>query len=58
MVCIEIHITRLEGRLKASQDEALADREGTVRGLRSSGSATGAAMADWVDNALHQPPAA
>lgn len=57
VVCIEIRITRLEGRLKASQDEALTDREGTVRGLRANGSAMAAAMADWIDNARHQPPA-
>ncbi len=50
VVCIEMPITRLEGRLKASQDEAPADRAGTVRGLRASGS--GAALADWVQNAL------
>lgn len=50
VVCIEMPITRLEGRLKASQDEAPADRAGTVRGLRASGH--GAALADWVQNAL------
>ena len=52
VVCIEMPITRLEGRLKASQDEAPADRAGTVRGLRASGSGSGAALADWVQNAL------
>ncbi len=50
VVCIEMPIARIEGRLKASQDEAPADRAGTVRGLRASGS--GAALADWVQNAL------
>ena len=34
IVGIEIPIDRLEGKLKASQDEALQDRLGTVRGLR------------------------
>lgn len=34
IVGIEIPIDRLEGKLKASQDEALQDRLGTVRGLQ------------------------
>ena len=57
VVCIEIPITRLEGRLKASQDEARADREGTVRGLRARGHAADHALADWVQNALDNDPA-
>lgn len=57
VVCIEIPIDRLEGRLKASQDEARADREGTVRGLRARGHAADHALADWVQNALDNDPA-
>ena len=57
VVCIEIPIGRLEGRLKASQDEARADREGTVRGLRARGHAADHALADWVQNALDNDPA-
>ena len=34
IVGIEIPIDRLEGKLKTSQDEAMLDRVGTVRGLR------------------------
>jgi transcriptional regulator len=52
VVCIEIPVTRIEGRLKASQDEARPDREGTVRGLRACGHGSAPAMADWVQNAL------
>lgn len=35
IVGIEIPVSRLEGKLKLSQDEALADRLGTVDGLRA-----------------------
>jgi transcriptional regulator len=34
IVGVEIPIDRLEGKLKASQDEAMSDRLGTVRGMR------------------------
>lgn len=51
---IEIPAQCMNGKLKASQDEAHADREGTVRGLRASGHDDAAAMADWVQNALNR----
>lgn len=52
IVGIEISIERLEGKLKVSQDEARADREGTVSGLRACPSEAAHAMADLVRNAL------
>lgn len=55
VVCIEIPITRLEGRLKASQDEAPADRLGTVDGLRERGHGADRALADLVEQALRPP---
>ena len=52
IVCIEIPIHRLEGKLKASQDEAWADRVCTVNGLRAYPGEAAQAMADLVQNAL------
>lgn len=52
IVGIEIPIDRLEGKLKASQDEALADRHGTVRGLRGQASDSARAMAALVEGAI------
>lgn len=52
IVGIEIPIARLEGKLKASQDEALEDRVGTVEGLRQAPDGMARAMADWVEQAL------
>lgn len=52
IVGIEIAVTRLEGKLKASQDEAMQDRLGTVRGLRALGCPRAAAMAELVEKAL------
>ena len=52
IVGIEIPIDRLEGRLKASQDEAMADRLGTVRGLREEGTEEAAQVADLVQQAI------
>jgi len=51
-VGIEIPIDRLEGKLKASQDEALADRLGTVRGLQQAQNGTAAALAALVRTAI------
>lgn len=48
IVGIEISIDRLEGKLKASQDEALPDRRGTVEGLQSNHSEQSRAMAGLV----------
>lgn len=52
IVGIEIPIDRLEGKLKASQDEALADRIGTVAGLQAMACPAAAAMAAWVRDAI------
>lgn len=52
IVGIEIPIDRLEGKLKASQDEALPDRLGTVRGLQEEPSDAAGAMADLVRKAI------
>ncbi len=52
IVGIEIPIDRLEGKRKASQDEDLADRHGTVRGLRARQTDAAAAMADTVQQAI------
>ncbi len=53
VVGIEITIDRVEGRLKASQDEAEPDRRGTVAGLRQAGGDAGRQMAEWVQQALN-----
>jgi transcriptional regulator len=52
IVGIEIPIDRLEGKRKASQDEALPDRLGTVHGLRGQGCDAARAMAQLVQDAL------
>ena len=52
IVGIEIPITRLEGKLKASQDEDLQDRQGTVQGLRHDAVHGSGAMAGLVQQAL------
>jgi transcriptional regulator len=52
IVGIEIPIDRLEGKLKASQDEAMPDRLGTVRGLREQACDTARAMATLVRDAI------
>jgi transcriptional regulator len=52
IVGVEIRIERLEGKLKASQDEAREDRLGTVAGLRSLRDPKADAMADLVNGAL------
>jgi len=52
IVGIEIPIDRLQGKLKASQDEAMQDRIGTVRGLREEACGEAAAMADLVMKAI------
>ncbi|MBP6677299.1 MAG: FMN-binding negative transcriptional regulator [Vitreoscilla sp.] len=52
IVGIAIPVERLEGKLKASQDEDLADRHGTVQGLRSDALHGSLAMAQLVQRAL------
>ena len=54
IVGIEIPIDRLEGKLKASQDEALPDRLGTVQGLKQESTDEAAAMADLVKRAIER----
>ena len=54
IVGIEIPIDRLEGKLKASQDEAMPDRLGTVRGLREHAGEEAAAVADLVMSAIDE----
>lgn len=48
IVGIEFAITRLEGKVKASQNRTAEDRAGVIRGLREEGSDAAAAMARWV----------
>jgi transcriptional regulator len=52
IVGIEIPIERLEGKLKASQDEAVRDRIGTVEGLRGLLRPGADTMADLVMQAV------
>lgn len=54
VVGIEIPIHRLTGKLKASQDEALQDRLGTVAGLAAEGTENASAMASFVQQAVDQ----
>lgn len=54
IVGIEIVIERLEGKLKASQDEEIQDRHGTVRGLQEEAGDEPVAMADLVLKAIEQ----
>lgn len=58
IVGIELTIERLEGRLKLSQDEALADRQGTIEGLRREPDSASHELARRVEqqlNPLSQP---
>ena len=48
IVGIEIPVTRLLGKWKASQNRPAVDREGVARGLLEAGDANAAAMAQWV----------
>lgn len=57
IVGVEIRIDRLEGKLKASQDEAMPDRRGTVRGLREQACDTARAMAALVQDAINSEAA-
>ena len=52
IVGIEIPIDSLIGKLKVSQDEALRDRVGTVKGLEVEGGENAAAMALLVQQAI------
>lgn len=52
IVGIEITIDRLEGKHKLSQDEALADRVGTVAGLLGEQRDEASALAGWLQQAM------
>lgn len=52
IVGVEIPIDRIEAKLKASQDEDLQDRIGTVEGLRERADPEAARMAEWVRQAI------
>lgn len=52
IVGIEITIERIEAKLKASQDEAMPDRLGTVQGLRDTRRDEAIGMADLVRQAI------
>ena len=54
IVGIEIPVDRLEGKLKVSQDEAWADRRGTVAGLRQSADTEALRMAMLVESAMQR----
>ena len=56
IVGIEIAIERLEGKLKVSQDEAPADRRGTVAGLRQRADGAARRMADLVEGQIDNAP--
>ncbi len=58
IVGIEIRVDRTESKLKLSQDEDLADRQGTVQGLQRRGDENSLAMAALVHEALTRPPRA
>ncbi len=49
IVGIEIEITRIEGKWKASQNRSEADRQGVMAGLRSSDDDASQRMADLVE---------
>lgn len=54
VVGIEIPIDRLDAKLKASQDESMPDRLGTVRGLRALADPDARWMADLVQGAVEK----
>jgi transcriptional regulator len=51
IVGIEIPVTRLLGKWKASQNRSAADRDGVARGLQEMTDANATAMAEWVQRA-------
>lgn len=48
IVGFRIEITRMEGKLKMSQNRSAEDRAGAIAGLRALGDAESAAVADWM----------
>lgn len=53
-VGVEIELTRLEGKLKLSQNRSAADRRNVIAALAQSGNAEDRALADYM--ARHAPP--
>jgi transcriptional regulator len=54
IVGLEIPITRLVGKSKASQNRRDADRDGAIAGLRATGDPGDAAMAERMDAIRHR----
>ncbi len=52
IVGIEITLTGMEGKWKLSQDETLADRQGTVAGLAAQGDSNAAALSQLVQERI------
>lgn len=52
IVAFEIEITRLDGKVKLSQNKSAADRTGTIAGLRAEVGAAGAALVEWMERYL------
>ena len=52
IVGIEIALTGLEGKWKLSQDETLADRQGTVAGLAAQGDTNATALAHLIQERM------
>jgi transcriptional regulator len=52
IVGIEIPITAIKGRWKLSQDEAMEDRMGTVKGLREVGTTNSTVLSNWVNSRI------
>ena len=52
IVGFEIPITRLEGKWKLGQNRTTADRVGAIHGLRSTGAAGDATLAEWMAAAM------
>lgn len=48
IVGLRLEITRLEGKVKASQDKSDSDRQRIAEGLRESGDAENQALAEWI----------
>lgn len=55
IVGIEISITRLIGKFKASQNRRAVDRDGAINGLRETADPGNVAMADLMDAIRHRP---
>lgn len=56
IVAFEIPISRIEGKLKLSQNRKAVDREGAIAGLRAVGGAENLATADAMEGLLRAEP--